>query len=235
MCFSAEASFVGAAALTVIGAATLKVPLRKQDTFWAMIPLLFAFQQFCEGVVWLDLRGSIPHSAFTVLAKDLFLFFALALWLIWLPFAFMVAETNSSRKIVLKILLLFGFIIAGINLSLYSIFELSPSVNKFSINYISEASFQKKAFYLAVVALPPLISSLRYMKVFGILIVLSCLTAEYFYATTFTSVWCFLGSFVSAALYVISRANVRVDLRDAQAIEISMKHETWKSKGSKET
>jgi hypothetical protein len=46
MCFSAEASFIGTAALTIIGAATFKTQTHKQNKFWAGIPLLFAFQQF---------------------------------------------------------------------------------------------------------------------------------------------------------------------------------------------
>jgi hypothetical protein len=214
MCFSAEASFIGAIALTVIATATLKTPLRKQDKFWGIIPLFFALQQFSEGIVWLDLRGSIPHSAFSVFAKDLYLLFALALWPIWLPFSFLIAETQPKQKNCLKILFLCGILLAWINLSTYSILDLSPSVNKYSIYYLSEGAFYKKAAYLFVVSLPPLISSLRYMKVFGILIIICCLVAEYFYATTFTSVWCFLASFASAALYLISRANIREDLRE---------------------
>jgi hypothetical protein len=81
-------------------------------------------------------------------------------------------------------------------------------VNKHSINYLSEAIIYKRAFYLAIVATPPFISSLRYMKVFSLLIIISAIIAEYFYNKTFTSVWCFLGSFISACLFLISRANV---------------------------
>lgn len=210
MCFSAEASFIGSAALAIIGTATLKLPLSKQNKLWAAIPLLFAFHQFCEGVVWLDLRGSIPHSAFTVLAKDLYLLFALGFWLIWFPLSFLIAEPNPQRKKLLKVILFFGMITTLINLSSYNIFELNPTVNKHSINYLIEAEVYKKAVYLAIVAFPPFLSSLKYMKFFGGLVIISCAIAEYFYATTFTSVWCFLGSFISTALYLIARANVPV-------------------------
>jgi len=212
MCFSAEASFIGAAALTVIGTATLKTQMGSQNKLWAMIPLLFAFQQFCEGIVWLDLRGTLPHSAFTVLAKDLYLFFALALWLIWMPLALLVAEPDPKLKIALRTLLFLGITTAILNLNIYSILELSPTVNKYSVNYQTEGDLYKRLFYLAIVALPAFISSLKYMKVFGLLIIISCVTAEYFYATTFTSVWCFLASFISAALFLISRANVTLPL-----------------------
>ncbi|HEV8051722.1 MAG TPA: DUF6629 family protein [Parachlamydiaceae bacterium] len=207
MCFSAEASFIGAGALAIIGTATLKTSHNTKNLLWMCIPLLFAVQQFCEGVVWLELRGTIPHSVFTVFAKDLYLFFALALWLIWFPLSFMVAEPIPLRKKVLKLVLFFGFFAAVVNLSLYPILDLTPTINKFSINYLKEASLDKRLCYLAIIAFPPFISSLKYMKVFGVLIILSAVVAEYFYVSTFTSVWCFLGSFISAALYLISRAN----------------------------
>jgi len=57
MCFSASASFAGGAVLTTIGVASVsKVSDPKQKLF-AEIPLLFAFQQFAEGVVWLTLKA----------------------------------------------------------------------------------------------------------------------------------------------------------------------------------
>lgn len=207
MCFSAEASFIGAGALTIIGAATLKTSLRKQDKLWAAIPLLFAFQQFCEGIVWLDLRGSIPHSALTVLTKDLYLIFALALWPIWIPFAFLVSENESWRKNILKVFFLSGIILAAMNLNAYHIFSVSPSIKKYSINYYSEASLYNKLIYLFIVTFPPLISSLKYMKVFGFLILTSCVISEYFYMANFTSVWCFLAGITSASLFLIARSN----------------------------
>lgn len=210
MCFSAQASFIGAAALAIIGTTTLKTATNKQDKFWAAIPLLFGFQQFCEGIVWLDLSHAIPHSALTVLAKDLYLLFALVLWVLWFPAAFLIAEQDPERKKILKVVLALGLILACINLSKYPISDLSPSVNVHSISYLSEAVLYKKICYLTIIALPPILSSLKYMKFFGALIILSCFFAEYFYATAFTSIWCFLGGFVSAALYLICRANASI-------------------------
>jgi hypothetical protein len=206
MCFSAEASFVGAAALAVIGSATLNLA-PKRNKLWAAIPILFALQQFCEGIVWLDLRGTIPHSALTVLAKDLFLFFALVFWPIWLPFSFLMAETDRNNKIALLILLFFGFVVTYFNLQGYSILNATPSLNKHSVNYLEETHFYYKMAYMVVVGLPPFFSSLKYMKIFGVLIILSCLATEYFYFATFTSVWCFFAGLVTGVLYLIARTN----------------------------
>lgn len=208
MCFSAEASFIGAAALAIIGSATLKVTNNLNNKFWAAMPALFAFQQFCEGIVWLDLQGMIPHSPFTVLSKDLFLFFALAFWPVWFPLSFFIAETNRKRKIALAFVLVFGAFTAYYHLNSYNILELSPVLKKHSIYYLNESIFYKKFAYLAVIAIPSFISSLKYMKFFGLGVIVSCLAAEYFYFTTFTSVWCFFGSLLSAMFYLIACANV---------------------------
>jgi hypothetical protein len=63
MCFSATASFGASVVLGTIGVATLtKVKERAQVPF-AIIPIMFAVQQFTEGILWIglsDLR-SRPH------------------------------------------------------------------------------------------------------------------------------------------------------------------------------
>lgn len=207
MCFSAEASFVGAAALSVIGIATLNTVKENKNKLWAAIPLLFAVQQFCEGIVWLEMNETLAHSALTVLAKDLYLFFALALWVVWIPLAFAVAETSPVRKRVLNVLVLLGVALAIIHLDSFSIFSSLPSIRGRSLEYQTEAIPYKRIAYLLAVSLPPFISSMRYMKVFGLLVIISYCAADYFYQATFTSVWCFFAGFVSLVLYIIARSH----------------------------
>jgi hypothetical protein len=208
MCFSAEASFIGATALTIIGAATLK-NVGNKDKLWAALPILFAFQQFCEGVVWLEMDGTIPHSPLTVLTKDLYLFFALAFWVMWIPLAFSVAEPQPTRKWILRTLFACGIVVAYFNLDAFSIFQSTPSIKGRSLEYQTETLSYKKLLFLAIVALPPFISSLKYMSIFGVLVILSYAIADYYYLSTFTSVWCFFGGFVSLVLYFISFAHLR--------------------------
>lgn len=207
MCFSAEASFIGSAALAVIGTATFNMVKQTQNKLWAAIPLLFAVQQFCEGIVWLELNETIAHSALTVLAKELYLFFALALWVMWIPLAFAVAEPSPTRKKVLQVILVFGVLLAIIQLDSFSIFSSRPSVKGRSLEYQTESIPYKTLGFLLAVSLPPLISSLKYMKIFGLLLIISYLAAHYFYQATFVSVWCFFAGFVSLVLYLIARAH----------------------------
>ena len=60
MCFSAAASFTAGAVLTGIGVATLRKVEHPTYYLFASIPLLFAVQQFSEGVLWLTLPSANP-------------------------------------------------------------------------------------------------------------------------------------------------------------------------------
>ena len=56
MCFSASISFTTAAVLTVAGVITLKNTSNKKEYILASFPLIFALQQFVEGLSWLYLK-----------------------------------------------------------------------------------------------------------------------------------------------------------------------------------
>ena len=59
MCFSAQASFAAGAALLPAGVYCVTVALRRQRSALplAIVPLVFSFQQFCEGFVWVGLAN----------------------------------------------------------------------------------------------------------------------------------------------------------------------------------
>ncbi len=60
MCFNANASFGASAVIGVIGILALRKVKNPSHYAFAGIPLLFAIQQFVEGVLWLALKQ--PHS-----------------------------------------------------------------------------------------------------------------------------------------------------------------------------
>lgn len=55
MCFSANASFGAGTILVTIGVVTVVMAKRRQDKIFAIIPILFGFQQFIEGFGWITL------------------------------------------------------------------------------------------------------------------------------------------------------------------------------------
>ncbi|BBD55635.1 DUF6629 family protein [Planktothrix agardhii] len=83
MCFSATASFTASFSLSVLGVATPTQTTSKKQLLLATFPLLFAIQQFFEGVVWLNLDNQ--SSRVYYIGIYVFLVFATAFWLIICP------------------------------------------------------------------------------------------------------------------------------------------------------
>ena len=75
MCFSATASFTAGITLSALGVATLTQVSSRREILLGSFPLLFAVQQFSEGLVWLTL-GQTSLSSINSLVTYSFLFFA---------------------------------------------------------------------------------------------------------------------------------------------------------------
>lgn len=90
MCFSATASFTSSAAVAVVGVATLARTQHKNEWLFAAVPLLFAWHQFNEGMIWLGLTGDLAFGnlpgwglVYMLYAQGLFpLLIPLSVWLI---------------------------------------------------------------------------------------------------------------------------------------------------------
>jgi hypothetical protein len=86
MCFSATASFTAGITLSVLGVTTLKQVPSRREFLLGTFPLLFAIQQFSEGLVWLTL-GQDSLNPINTLVTYNFLFFATVIWPILCPLA----------------------------------------------------------------------------------------------------------------------------------------------------
>src|SRR5450755_469746 len=107
MCFSAPVSFVAAAALGAIGIASIQGTRSRRHLAFAAIPLIFAAQQACEGVLWLALAKEPFHVGGTPLAR-MFLFFVLFVWPFWVPTALAIAERGRTRRVALSVMAVAG-------------------------------------------------------------------------------------------------------------------------------
>ena len=211
MCFSAEASFTSSAVLALIGYASIKAAPSKSKLFLAAIPCFFALQQFSEGIIWLNLRGDIAPSFLTLAAQILFLFFAYALWPIWIAFSTAVNEKVPARKGAIWLIMVLGLVAAYMNLQHMPPLEIVPQIVGHSIQYDVAAPLYKKIIYILIVLSPCFISSLRYMWLFGVLGAISSFIAQYLYDYAFTSVWCFSAAIMSFSLYLVLKANSEVE------------------------
>lgn len=202
MCFSAEASFTAAVFLTAMGTATLRITSSRSQFFLATIPLLFALQQFLEGFIWLHLTQYIGSHHLFFNAQRIFLMFAFLIWPIWIPLSFALIETVPWRRTLLFITLYFGIALSFINLLHGLRTDISVQAVNHSLQY-TMGYVPQIVLYPFIVLLPMFLSSSKRAWIFGILVTIGYIIAWYFYATTFTSVWCFFTAIVSFSIYKI--------------------------------
>lgn len=207
MCFSATASFTAGITLSVLGVATLRQVPSRREVLLGTFPLLFAIQQFSEGLVWITL-GQDSFNSINSLVTYIFLFFATMIWPILCPLSIYLLETHAvKRKMSL------GLAIIGIAFGIYLFgFVLTHGVDSghFSGNLLYDLNFipfyeGNKYLYLIVTAFPFLWASKLRIKLFGAFVILSFGISELFYKVTFVSVWCFFAAVLSAGLYFIVR------------------------------
>lgn len=201
MCFSAEASFTGAAVIGMIGVLTMKTNNIPKNKLVALIPLLFAVQQLSEGVIWLSYSQDIPSWILSA-TKYIYLLFALIIWPFFIPTAFGYAETQSLRRNVLWVFAAVGFCISAIFTYYGLLAPVGVEVRGHSLSYIGGVPPLYIPYILTAI-LPFFISSMQGARWVGVLMALACTVAAYFYFETFTSVWCFSAALVSISLYFV--------------------------------
>ena len=202
MCFSATASFSAGALLLGIGTFTLRAARRPCEWPFAAIPVLFAIQQLIEGVIWLTFSADTP--LLNTVMTHAYSFFSHVLWPVYLPVAVLMIEPPGGRRRTLTALVLAG---SAVGIYLLYVLVAFPVVSRPTgqhVEYDSPHYFAAEVMtlYLVSTTVSPLLSTLRGVKVFGALALLSFGAAYYFYATWFISVWCFFAALLSTVIYI---------------------------------
>ncbi len=192
-----EASFTASAVLAVAGGASLRVATKKQRIL-AIVPFLFAIQQFLEGVQWMYLnQGSVCRSA-----GYGFLFFALVVWPIIIPVIIYVMD--KPRRWLTGY-----FVVGGALVSLWSVYMLFTrpliiAVVGQHIFYNPPGAFDGSLYFLSyiiVVVGSALISSKKGFRIHGLLGIVSAIMTILISTHTSASVWCFFGAIISVWIY----------------------------------
>lgn len=200
MCFSATASFTAGTLLLGAGVLTVKSARGPRELPLAAIPLLFSIQQLVEGVVWLTFRYEAPllNAAMTYA----YAFFSHVLWPVYVPVAVLLVEPPGWRRTTLG-----AFSAAGAAVAAYLMYMLVafPVVSRAigqHIEYVSPHFFAGAVMsvYLLSTALSPMVSTHRWVKIFGVLALASFAAAYYFYTRWFISVWCLFAAVLSLVL-----------------------------------
>ena len=202
MCFSATASFSAGAVLLGLGTLTLKSVRHPREWLFAAIPLLFAIQQLSEGMIWLTFRYEAPQL--NTVMTYVYSFFSHVLWPAYIPLAVLLIEAPGQRRRWLLAFVATGFAVGAYLLYTLVFFPIFSRPIGQHIEYVSPHFFAAvvMTLYLLSTTVSPILSTHRYVVIFGILALLSFGAAYFFYVTWFISVWCFFAALLSAVVYL---------------------------------
>ena len=208
MCFSANASFGSAAVLFTVGVISLKKVKEPSTVLLATIPILFALQQYTEGVVWLSLTRS-AYKDWGLFATRAYLFFAQVIWPVWIPLSLLKAEKDLTRKKILQLPLLTGILVAVYLFICLLLFRVKAEATPDHIRYYQYyptpfRDISGIVYFFSAVAVF-FISKEKKQHVLGLLILVSLLVAQLRYPDSVVSVWCFFAAIISVyILYMIN-------------------------------
>jgi hypothetical protein len=213
MCFSPTASFAISGLLALVGALCIRSTKKKSYLPFAIIPLIFAAQQACEGFVWITYPWPISYF-FAVL----FIIFAIS-WPMWIPYSLYSLEPNKKRRQILWYDTLAGVVLSAGGLFMVARHGIDIAIINHSIAYgLTNAYEEIPVFgtwvlwlwYRITVVVPTFLSSFKEIRILGLLLLTSDAIAYLFWQKTFTSVWCFFAAGISLwVLYAIRKMNLK--------------------------
>jgi len=207
MCFSAGASFGASAVLGTIGVISLKKVLEPTQRPFAMIPLIFAVQQFSEGMLWIGLSHPVA-AAWSHFPVYIFLIFAQLIWPVWVPYAVFRLEKDPVRKRILQVLLIIGLFISCYLLYCMFVYRVSAEIRSGHIHYslsfpIALAWISSVLYFMPTVA-SLFVSGVKKMPMLGAAILISFLVTKIFFEDFLISVWCFFAAILSLVVLGIT-------------------------------
>ncbi|MDD5571014.1 MAG: hypothetical protein PHD97_07635 [Bacteroidales bacterium] len=203
MCFSAEASFIASSVLCVTGVVAIKKAPTPSHLLLAGIPLFFSLQQFTEGFVWLALTNA-EYAVWYNLSVHAFLLFALVAWPVLVPLSLMLIEKNKKRKKILKIFFWFGALFSVYTMYCLLFRDVTAKIVFLHIRYDIDYPIVLPKFrgiiYFIPSVIPPFISSIKKMKIFGCAVLLSFIITNIYFKENVVSVWCFFAAIISIVI-----------------------------------
>jgi hypothetical protein len=208
MCFSQKASFGAAIVLVGIGALALKEARTSTQRTVALMPMLFAAQQFTEGILWL----SLLHQEYGYLKRAAmysFLTFAELLWPLYVPFITLLVEKDKYRRKLIGFLLSFG--LAMVLSLIYGMvaYPVDARLSDGHIFYDLQYPLTGKWYYGLLYFIPtiaaPMLSRNRQFVLLGSALLVSYLVSRVFYNPYVVSIWCYFATLVSLIVVRIVR------------------------------
>jgi hypothetical protein len=171
------------------------------------MPMLFAAQQAAEGVVWLTI-GDPLSARVHQLGVWAFLGFAFVVWPAYAPASLYAAERTPDRRRILRVIALWGTVLAASATLLLARWHPVATVVGHSIRYApigSENSLLNGLLllaYLVPTVAPFLVSSTSLARALGGAFVVSLAVTLLIERSSLTSVWCFFAALLSGLILV---------------------------------
>jgi hypothetical protein len=207
MCFSATASFMSATILASTGAIALAFIRDPRQRWFAALPIIFGAQQAAEGVIWLTLQQKNEPSPLHFSAVVSFIFIAFVVWPLWMPWSVRQMEPAKKRRLWLRACQTAGVLYAVVALYVIATAHPHSEIVGRCLNYTfendSSPAFPPNLhafFYFASTVIPFFLSSARWVRNTGILIMIGLVTTMAVWKFAVTSVWCFFAAM--ASLYI---------------------------------
>ena len=212
MCFSAGVSFISAVILLPAGLFCLKKTVHMNKPYWtfALLPIAFAIQQAFEGGVWWALETN--NTEILRLSALGFLFFSHLFWLVWVPISCYFTESIKKRRTLFLLMAGMGAVCGASMFFPFLLYEnwLTVSVVSHSIIYQTTLIYDDYlpqavgiAVYMMILIFPLILSSDRYHRILGKLILVSMIVSLTFFNFAFISVWCYFAAVISLYIYYI--------------------------------
>lgn len=202
MCFSATASFTASTFLLLCSFATLTKATKKQRML-AAIPLLFAIQQFIEGMIW----HRLEHNQDLVLYDYGFIFFVFMVWPLWVPLSLRAMCTTKADRAAFRFPVLAGALVAFFAVAHLGMTPLRTTISCSHISYGADLNPSlitiMTILYLFATIAPFFITKISHARLMGAALAVSYLITYIFYSYYIISVWCFFVALLSLITYFI--------------------------------
>ena len=202
MCFSPTASFVAAGAIATIGVATLRHVREPRTLLFAAVPLLFAFHQATEGMVWLGLNGTIGTAGLHR-AAFLFTLYAQGLLPFLMPAAVALMEPPGRRRTLIAGLAAIGVVVCAWDLYGLLYYPSRVFIDHHAIAYRNPltGNLWISLLYILATCGSLLASSHKVVRWYGVLNVVGLTIVELVREYAFASIWCFYAATLSMMIY----------------------------------
>ena len=218
MCFSAPVSFAASAFVAGAGALALRETRTVTERPFAGVPLLFAIQQFVEGVLWL-LLPQIGTGGASHLLVQVYAFFIGVIWPMVIPLGILLIEPDRWRKRLMTAVFAIGVIVAIGTFIIILRYGVEVAVVNHCLVYSNPfgGGLLVRSAYVIATCAAYFLSSHRSVRWIGVVMLGGFGVAYSFYHLNWPSVWCFFAALVSALIYYhFRRARMVADAVAAQ-------------------